>query len=320
MQAIHFDMKKSYFASLAFLAATHVAFASDSLITVALEQHNYQTGAATVAVEPNGYVTYASVENIPSVTSATLSINAGGATSIPLEDSNFYELQNSYATSGALTAAYPTNATYTFNITSSSPGSAPSGSTTITGPGGTFAGNLPVTPLFSFGGVSGTWSLQGNVGVFTFNPASVTSFTISLTAYNATNKGGYYGSYVDVSDVNNSYTEVDEAGEGPTSDATASTATTLTFTKDLAANGGDADPLTYGFVSGSSYYIEGGLFNVFNLDNTTLTNGAGIQQAFVFGQTTGFILQAIPEPSTYAQLVGGFAVIAACALRRRRAR
>lgn len=314
-------MKKFHFASLAFLAATRLAFAvDDPFINVSLEQHNYQTGADTTSVQSgtDGYSAFAAVEGIPA-TGVTLTIGAGDPMTVPL-DGSFYELHSSYSSSGAMTTAYPTGSTYTFAITSSS---SPSGTTAIIGPGGTFDANKPITPIFSFGGISGTWSVEGGMGVFTFNPASVTSFTVSMTAYdvlNPLNKGGHYGSFVDVSDVNNSYTEVGEVGEGPTPDATPSTATTLTFTKDLAANGGDLDGSTYGFVSGSRYYIEGGLFNVFNLGGTTLTNPGETQQAFVFGQTTGFILQAIPEPSTAAQLAGGLAVVAACVFRRRRAR
>ncbi len=304
-------MQKHALTSLAFLAATTFA-SGQGLLFTSLEQFNRQTSASVVTAYD--YVAFATVENLPSVTGATFSINGGTATTMPL-DGDLYELRTSYANPSALTAAYPANVGYSFVLSGT-----PAGTVNVNSPTGTFANNLPITPLFTLAGVSGTWSVQNNVGVFSFNPSGVTSFTISLNAYNASNKGGHYGSFIGVADIQNGFTEIDDAGIGPIADSVTPAAITATFTPGLAANS-DGSDLTYGFVSGSRYEIEGGLFNIFNLATADgAVGGTGAQEGFIYGQTTSFILHAIPEPATYAQLLGGLAILCAVVQRRRRSR
>ena len=245
------------------------------------------------------------------MTAATVSINSGPP--IPLiNEGDFFEIEGGYGSVGEMETQVPSGGSYAFAITGG-----PNGSTTLTGPGGTYANNTTSTPVFSIAGVSGTWSIgAGGIGVFSFDPTTVaSSFTITLNAYSSANPGSAYAYFASVANINSGYTFIDEAGDGPIPDTTPATATTLTFTKDLADNAGDGDASTYGFVSGSVFEIEGGFFNVLGLTNTSF--GDGSQQAFVVGQTTRFQLQAIPEPSSFATIAGA-AMLALAGLRRRR--
>jgi len=75
-------------------------------------------------------------------------------------------------------AARPIAATYTYDYVRDGI----SRSLSNTGPTGiTFANAAPATPLFTISGVSGNWSVDVfGRGVFSFDPASTSSFTVTL--------------------------------------------------------------------------------------------------------------------------------------------
>jgi PEP-CTERM motif len=299
-------------------ASAHLA-AQDKYVIVSLEQFNYQTNTSTVS--PVEYTAFASIEGFAGVTGTpTVTVNGGSAINLPQDPGipGLYEVQDDEASSGALTALYPTNVNYEFNFTQSS---LPK-SVTITGPGGTFSSQVPFTPVFTIAGATGNWSsgFQG-IGVFTVNSVTNgTSFTVTLNAYNRFTAGGNYGFSTDVADISSGYSKIEEFGNGPVPDTTPSTTTTLTFFLNGTTNNTDNVPLTYDFGSGTNYEIEGGFSNIFNLGATGL--GDGSQEAFIFGNYTAFQLvagAAIPEPSTYGALLGSFALAGALLRRRRRA-
>jgi hypothetical protein len=311
------------FLSLLFLAGLITVSArldaQDNYVIVSLEQFNYQTDSAT-PLTPVGYTAFASIEGFAGVTGTpTVAVNGGTAINLPQdpEISGLYEARDPRTSLSSLITDYPTNATYAFNFThSGSPKSV-----TITGPGGTFASKIPVTPVFTIAGATGTWSsgFEG-IGVFTVDSViNGTSFTVTLNAYSSSSPGGYYGFSTDVADISSGYTKIEEYGNGPVPDATPSTTTTLTFFLNPSLNNGDTDPLTYGFGSGTRYEIEGGFSNILNLGDTGLEDGS--IKGFIFGNYTAFQLvagAAIPEPSTYGALLGGLVLVSALVRRRRR--
>ena len=300
------------------LAATTNALAIEYFF-ISLEQNNAQTNAAEVTERNHEF--YATVEGT-GFPYGTVSVN-GGPEHTLVDEGDFLEYSQTFSSESALTTFAPLGGTYTLggyndNIPSATP-------INITGPGGAFADRLPTAPRFTISGVTGTWStvLDGNnlpVGIFTFDPTSVTSFTVTLNAFDTPTDGAFYGGFASVGSVNgNVYSEIDEAGSGPDALPGSPTTTTLTFTKGLADNAGDGDPLTYGFVDGNTFELEGGFFNIVSLTETGL--GDGSEKGFIFGNTTSFLLKAdssaIPEPSSYAALIGGLA-LAGALLRRRR--
>lgn len=284
------------------------------LILISQEQVNTQTGAATSVVTE--YAFYAEANNV-TATAVSLTVNGGAPLALSSGEAGSwkYSVLNTTPSQSAIESAFPGDGTYVVGVTN--------GGTTavsITGPGAnTFAAYRPITPLFTFAGVTGTWSVDGSGhGVFTYDPNSIaTSFTVTINTYSATTSGGNIGYFMSVADVANGYNSVGEAGAGPVAD-NAFSAPTFTFTKGLAADAGDADELTYGFVSGSSYQLEAGFYNVIGLADSELT-GTTDQKAFIYGNSTSFTLQAIPEPATYT-FVAGFLALAGACLRRRRVR
>jgi hypothetical protein len=287
---------------LASLFCCSLAAAHGQFVTVALENHNLQNGANTTA--PDGTVFYATVEDVAGVTGATVSATAGTLTTPAglADDGDYFELEENRANIPTLLTDFPLGATYTINTTGLT------GTATITGPGGSYADYAPVVPKFTISGATGVWS-NGHIAL---NPTS--SFSITLNNYSVTNSGGNYAWYLNVGDSSDGYTELGEVS----GDSGTYVAPTFTFTAGAPLDGGDADLTTYGFTAGSQFYFEAGFFNIIGLTNSAI---AGAQQAFVAGSTTGFSMttSAIPEPSTYAAILGGLALVGV-ALHRRRQR
>jgi hypothetical protein len=300
------------------LLATPAAFA-EGFVLVSVEQNNSQISASDTMIRD--YTAFATVEEISAANSATVSVNGGSPISLVAEEGGYFEASQSSSSLSALTNAFPLGGTYTFNVTGT-----PNTTSTITGPGGAFTDRRPANPVFTLGGVTGVWSTftdtNGSTrGRFDFNPTGVTSFTVSLNALSTPNNGSHYGYFAQVGSVNgNTYTFIDEIGDGPLSFSTPPTPTVLTFTNGLASNAGDDNPLTYGFSNGSFLEVEGGFFNIVGLSPSGL--GDSSEKGFLFGNVTSFLLVAdtsvIPEPSAYGALLGGFALAGAVLRRRRR--
>lgn len=307
---------------------TLIATAANAQLTlISLEQHHRQTSNSTTSVA--GYSFYATAEGFDTVTSATVTATAGSlsGTDQQLPDrGDFFEYEDeSPATALALTTNYPLGATYTITLAGT-----PSGTVSITNTSGkTFTELLPDAPVFTLTGansqpLTGTWSIEGNQSVFTFDSTSVTSFTVTTNGYSVVSPQGHYAGYFSVADTTNTWAELGEVGVGPVADPIGDTPgytpPVFTFTKDLAPDADDLDDSTYGFTNGTEFELEAGFFNVIGLTDSGLNDGS--QKAFIVGTTTSFILRAqasaIPEPSTYAQIFGAVAAVGAVIYRRRR--
>jgi hypothetical protein len=300
------------------LTAANTVYA-DGYVFVILEQKNAQTSES--GTEVRDYMGSVMVEGIAEATAATVSLNSG--TPEPLaSDGDVLEYREPISSELELTTNFPLNGTYTVNVTGT-----PNATSTLTGPGGSFADLRPANPVFTLGGVTGTWStvLDENnlpVGIFTFDPTGVTSFTVTLNAFVAGTPGGHYGGYASVGLIDGeTYNFVDEVGYGPEEIPETPGTTVFTFTKGEPADGGDGNSFTYGFVDGDFLELEGGFFNVIGLSDSGL--GDGSEKGFVFGSVTTLLLKAdstsaIPEPSSYATLVGCFALAGALLRRRQR--
>lgn len=308
-------MTRSTSPSLAALVGTLLAAVpslwSQGYIVVSPESWFEQTGATTTTA--NGFKFFAAAEDVDGVTGGTVTATAGTfvtPTALPNVQGSLYEYESTPASAGALITAYPLDATYTFNLTGGS-----GGPVVIAGPGGTLAERTAAAPLFTFSGITGVWSGS----TFTFDPTGVTSFSVTLAGFDVSIPGSLYSTYISVADVSGSYNQIGEASSGVVAPGSYADPV-LTFTQGLALNGGDGDDNTYGFVDGSQIKLEAGQFNV--IDPIDAGFGDGSIAGFTFGSVTSFTLIAaspVPEPSTYAALLGGAALLST-AVRRRRQR
>jgi hypothetical protein len=76
------------------------------------------------------------------------------------------------------------------------------------------------------------------------------------------------------------------------------------------------------FIAGQTYTVEMGFVNITGGSSlTTISGGAldGVQYGGIYGRTSSFTIQAIPEPSTYAAMAGALALGLAAWRRRRQA-
>ena len=288
------------------LLGLSLSAAQAQIVAISLEQHNRQTGNSSTTVTE--YAMYATVEEVGGVTGGSVSATSGVLTtpaSLSDEGDGIYEYTATRPLVGDLTTAFPLNASYTLTTTGLV------ASATINGPGNTFGYYNPATTLFTISGVTGTWSGS----TFYFNPASVTSFTVTINSYSAANPGGHYGAFFQVADITSGYSYLGEVGTGPDADATPFDTPVFTFTRGAALDGGDDDDTTYGFTTGTRLELEAGFFNVIGLTTSAIGDA---QQAFIVGNTTSFTLAAIPEPSTYAAIFGALALAGVVIHRRRR--
>jgi len=278
------------------------------VVTVAIEQHNRQTGDSTLTTDEFTFAV--EVEEYAGVTGGSVSATSGFLSSTTGDlaaDGDDWEYVVEFASSATLISNFPFNNTYSITTTGS-----PAGTVVISSPDNTLANLLPTAPQFTIAGVSGIWS--GNT--FRFNPDSVgSSFTVTINDYSVTTGGGNYGYNFSVGDISGEFMEIGSSNGGPIDDGTDFTPITFTFTKGAANDGGDSDDTTYGFVSGSRLEIEGNFSNVFNFGDSEF--GPGNPEAFIVSSNTIFNLQAVPEPSSYALLIG-LAGIGFTTFRRRR--
>ena len=250
-----------------------------------------------------------------------------------------------YDTSAELLDARPVNATYTHVLHSMDEDNEPNFvdvEVDITAPDVAFTDALPATPMFSISGVDGIWSTgDSGIGVFTFDPNSVNEFTVTMSLYQADHQGNAYAYGATVGAIDGAYETVGHESSGivdvqPDDVGKALTAggqITLTFTKDLAANGGDDVDTTYGFGDDSAFELEGEFVNAWLESGTdgetaALKSAFGItdpddleiQKGFIYQTVTAIELRAdvaaVPEPSSVSLLgLGSLALL----LRRKRA-
>jgi hypothetical protein len=294
---------------MSLLAGLFCLSAHAQVVTVAIEQHNHQTGSSTFTT--NEYTFATDVEEYPSVSGGTVSATSGDLNSASQSlsaDGDDWEYVVSETNSATLISSFPFNNTYSVTTTGT-----PSGTVVISSPNDTLSNLLPDAPVFTISGVTGTW--VGNT--FKFNPADVTtSFTVTISDYSVTSSGGQYGYSFTVGDISGSYSAVGGMDDGPIDDSTDFTPIVFTFTKGAANDAGDGDDTTYGFVDGSHFEIEGNFSNVYNFGDSEF--GSGNAEAFIIGSNTIFNLQAVPEPSSVALWAGVVVLSMTCARRRRR--
>lgn len=298
-------------AAFAALSARSEEVIVGGLLTSVEVYHN-QTGHASTTVRY--YNAFDEAFEL-GVTSLAVSIDDGPDEAIfpnPVYGGEFKRRQD-YGTLNEMLTARPITSSYTYKLNGN-----PADTLTNTGPAGvTFAQGTPQTPLFTIAGVSGNWTVdeQGH-GFFLFDPTGVTSFTVTLNNFvvSATDSDPGEARFeyrYSVKDENAFFETVGEGGDFLTT-LDDYVAPELTFIAGTAADS-DLDPQTFGFVSGSALNLEGEFFNHFNFskDEENYIN------SFVFGNVTSFTLVAIPEPATFAQVLGMGALAGALARRRR---
>lgn len=288
---------------LAFASLTSPAF-GQAFIASGEEQYNIQVGASQTAVA--SYGGFNNIDGLTNLTGATVSVNGGGSvilTNDPAEGS--WSQGDYYATEGELLAAQPINGTYAYTLSGS-----PSGAVTVNGPAVSYGNAMPPAPVFTIDGVSGTWATTSegygfyqHYGAFHYDPDSVTSFTVTMSAYSATTQGDYYAYWGQVGEISSNYTVINEfgsdivyAGGVPPSPSPV----TLTFTKDLPPDAGDSDPLTFGFTAETPFEVEAGYDNIFGLTDSGLSGGVALK-AFYFESVTVF--QLLPWPAEATAIV-----------------
>ena len=275
-------------------------------VTSSLEQYNYQVGPNQLVV--NTYDAFDEIsEDFTDVDSLAVSVNGGTADNIPFDPfyGTFKRAKN-YDTLPEMLAERPINGTYVHTLTGT-----PSGAVTINAPNVPYLDGVPNHPVFTIAGVTGTWGRGANgVGRFFFDPDSVTSFTVTMNAYNATTQGGHYVYAIYVADITAGFNYIEEYssdlvvnGETPPVPANL----TLTFTKGLPLDAGDSDPTTFGFNDGTRFEIEGEHVNIFGLSDAGLGTDVGLK-AFPYQTVTAFNIEADANPEASMPVATSIAV------------
>ncbi|HSI09890.1 MAG: autotransporter-associated beta strand repeat-containing protein [Rariglobus sp.] len=194
------------------------------------------------------------------------------------------------------------NASGTFGLTQSGAGTTTlSGANTYTGATNVLAGTLA---LGSNGSLASTnYAIADGA---TFNASAKTSYSLAAVAttigVGATTSGFF---------------------NGPTGALTLGNSLTLNFSTSLISDGQTYNLFDFGSKSGnfSSIGLTGSIVGSLLLTSTDTWTGAAGGYDFTFNQATGNLLVAtssVPEPSTYALLLGGAGLTAALIRRRRR--
>lgn len=311
-----------YTNAVVFASLTHAATTTSSL-----EQYNYQTGDSTLTVRSydafDEYHGPIDINGVSGVNGLSVAINGGTATTIAYNPQyETFKQSQSWNNVDDMIAARPVDATYTHTLSGM-----PAGAVTITAPGHAYADAIPVNPLFTISGVNGTWSINSEgTGVFTFDPSSVTSFTMSMNRYSESNRlgfqqGGHYAYGLVVADLSSGYTPLGGLSSGLIAESTLDEQFTVTFTQGLTLDAGDNDDSTYGFTPGSFFEIEGEFVNIFNFAATTLGDTT-VEHGFIYQTVTSVLIQAapIPEPETYAMMLAGLGLVGWSVRRRKLAK
>lgn len=262
-------------------------------IVSSLEQYNFQVGDATVALR--SFDGFDEIAGFDDVTGLSLSINGQAPEIIPFHP--FYEAFKrgiNYDTLESMLAERPIDGAYTHNLTGT-----PSGLVTITAPGIPYEDAIPINPVFTISGISGTWGVAPDGGgCLYFDPATTTSFTVTMNGYSTATQGSHYVYALNVGENSSEFNRVDGYSSGLVvagEESPVPESLSLTFTKGLGLDAGDDDPSTYGFVSGTRFHLEGEHINVFGLADAGLGAGVAIK-AFVYQAVTQIELVAVGDP------------------------
>lgn len=284
---------------------TIVPLSGQGFVVSSLEQYNYQVGNNQLALR--SYDGFDDIDGFDNVTGLSLSINGETAENIPYD--SFYDAFKrgiNYDTLDEMLADRPIDGTYTHNLTGT-----PSGSVTIIAPNVPYATGIPVNPVFTITGASGTWGRSPDgIGRFYFDPESTASFTVSMNAYAATTQGEHYVYAVFVADITSGFDSIGEyssdlvvAGETPP----VPTNLVITFTKGLDLDAGDEDPTTFGFSAGTRFELEGEHVNIFDLSDAGLGPDVGLK-AFVYQTVTAFEIVAEADPLSLLPVATGIEI------------
>lgn len=162
-------------------------------------------------------------------------------------------------------------------------------------------GNVDVYPNTPIAEVGGTWAGDGSNRLYVnINEA----FTINSGTFANFGTAGYVsGINIFIGSNGNDVLEM------------------LSLSSDLLGEGIGDDFLEYTFdpvslVSGTEYFVEIEYFNLLSVQNVAELDGALAFAMFV--SRTQFSIQAVPEPSTYAAIVGALVLGGVMFVRRRR--
>ena len=234
-------------------------------------------------------------------------INGGAVDKIAYNPTySAYKRGHNYDTSAEMLAVRPTDATYThvLHLKDESDGALPNTfndvEIDITAPGVAFASALPAQPVFSLGGVDGNWSAGNDgIGVFTFDPTVTESFTVTMTKFSTTHSGTHYAFIAVVRNkvldeiLGKTFSGIRSGTEGDP--LIESEEITLTFTRGLPLDAGDADDTTYGFQDGSAFELEGEFANSWAEQDAAAAAALGLDEVnkgFVYQTATAFELRA----------------------------
>lgn len=281
-------------------------------ISSSLEQYNYQVGNSTLTVR--SYDAFDQLDDLLGVTGLTVQVDDRPLESVPFDlFYNAYKRRQSWNLVSEMVAARPENATIVHTLQGS-----PAGVVSITAPGISYQDAVPDSPLFEIDGVSGYWTENSEGGGrFNFNASAADSFTIHLNPYAAGAAGSHFFYGASVADISGEdFVRVDGLHSGLLLTGAPAPSFSLTFTRGLPLDGGDSDPTTYGFDTGSVFELEGEFGNIFGLTDAGL--GDGSLKAFVFQNNTSLILQAVPVSSSVVLLASALlGMVGARKLKRR---
>lgn len=286
--------------------------ANAGYVVSSLEQYNYQTGSSASIVR--SYDAFDELDDIPGVTGLTVQVNTGPVEHIAFDPFyNAYKRRQSWDSVAEMISARPEDAMIVHTLQGS-----PAGSVSILAPGIPYVDAVPVNPLFEIIGVNGYWTYDARgVGTFNFQVGAVDSFTIRLNTYAAGTAGSQFFYSASVADVRNTYTRIDEQHSGVLLAGAPASPLSMTFTRGLPLDGGDADPTTYGFDTDSFLELEGEFGNIFGLADAGL--GDGTQKAFVYQNNTSLLLHATVVPVPAAAWLFGSGLLGFIGVARRKA-
>ena len=160
--------------------------------------------------------------------------------------------------------------------------------------------HYPNTPIATLTG--GNWV----GGVYQFNPGN--TLTIDSGTYNTDFL--YSAARIEIGIDGNSYSFQLDKGVG--------SVTPFLITDTMGSILASLPPAT--FISGNTYNVDVGFSYVTSFTDISLAfgqSGGTATGVTLFGTTTSFTIQAIPEPSTYAAILGAVA-LGGVLIRRRR--
>ncbi|MFU8849123.1 MAG: hypothetical protein ACNA77_10475 [Opitutales bacterium] len=268
-----------------------------------LEQFNFQSGEDLLLT--NRYEAFDELDELPGVTGYTVSVNGGPAESIEEnpEFDNARKRRLAWPTLAEMLAERPIGATYTHTLSGN-----PAGTVVIESPDVAYEAAIPAKPAFTINGIEGIWRKSpyspDGAPLFQFDPTGVSSFTVTMNAYNVPGPEGTEGEGVQgelfVSSLSITNTSAGGAsignvgvlGDEPQESGTPTAPLTITFILGAPADGGDSDPHTFGLSPNDTYELEGEFVNVFGLTAAGSGALATHDKAFVYQNVTSLTLLA----------------------------